>query len=105
MSDETFLTLFMIGVLIILFAVASAAVPNFYQPQNIFNLVTNNWYIIILGIGVTFLLITGNFDMSVGGVIAMTGVLSVYFVQGETSPRTCWRTGWVCPTVCGVGWP
>jgi ribose/xylose/arabinose/galactoside ABC-type transport system permease subunit len=83
MSDESFLTLFMIGVLLVLFAAASLAVPNFYQPQNMLNLVTNNWHVIILGIGVTFLLITGNFDMSVGGIIAMTGVLSVYFVQGR----------------------
>jgi ribose/xylose/arabinose/galactoside ABC-type transport system permease subunit len=82
-SDESFLTLFMIGVLLVLFAAASLAVPNFYQPQNMLNLVTNNWHVIILGIGVTFLLITGNFDMSVGGIIAMTGVLSVYFVQSR----------------------
>jgi len=46
------------------------------------NLVTNNWFIVIVGIGVTFLLITGNFDLSVGGVIALTGVLSVYFLPG-----------------------
>ncbi|RPI87606.1 MAG: ABC transporter permease [Chloroflexi bacterium] len=81
MSNETFITFLMIGVLLFLFAVAAVFVPNFYQPRNILNLVTNSWYIIILGIGVTFLLITGNFDLSVGGVIAMTGVLSVYFSQ------------------------
>ncbi len=67
LSNESFITLFMIGVLVVLFAVACAFVPNFYLPQNILNLLTNNWYVIILGIGVTFLLITGNFDMSVGG--------------------------------------
>ena len=82
MSNESFITLFMIGVLVAPVRVACAVVPNFYQPQNMLNLLTNNWYIVILGIGVTFLLITGNFDMSVGGVIAMTGVLSVYFCQG-----------------------
>jgi ribose/xylose/arabinose/galactoside ABC-type transport system permease subunit len=82
MSNESFLTLFMIGVLVVLFGIACAVVPNFYLVQNIINLVTNYWYVIILGIGVTFLLITGNFDMSVGGVVAMTGVLSVYFCQG-----------------------
>jgi ribose transport system permease protein len=80
-SNESFLSLFMVGVLIVLFGIACAVVPNFYLPRNMINLLTNNWYIIILGIGVTFLLITGNFDMSVGGVIAMTGVLSVWFCQ------------------------
>jgi ribose transport system permease protein len=81
MSNESFITLLMTGVLLVLFGIAALFVPNFYQPQNILNLITNNWYIIILGIGVTFLLVTGNFDLSVGGVIALTGVLAVYFSQ------------------------
>jgi ribose/xylose/arabinose/galactoside ABC-type transport system permease subunit len=86
-SNETYITLFMLGVLLIVFLVACIFVPNFYKPQNIVNILTNNWYIVILGIGVTFLLITGNFDMSVGGVIALTGVLSVYFCQGVNVSR------------------
>ena len=75
--------------------------PNFYQPQNIINLLTNNWYIVIIGIGVTFLLITGNFDMSVGGVIAMTGVLSVYFCQGANVSQNALANGLGLPY--GVG--
>lgn len=92
-SNETFITLLMIGVLLTLFSVAAVFVPNFYQPQNILNLITNNWYIIILGIGVTFLLITGNFDLSVGGVIAMTGVLAVYFSQSANVSRNALANG------------
>jgi ribose transport system permease protein len=83
LSDESFITLFMVGVLIVIFTIAAMIVPNFYKAQNIINLVANNWFVIILGIGVTFLLITGNFDMSVGGVVALTGVLAVYFCQGR----------------------
>ena len=92
-SNESFITLFMIGVLVVLFGVACAFVPNFYLPQNMINLLTNNWYVIILGIGVTFLLITGNFDMSVGGVIAMTGVLAVYFCQGANVSQNALANG------------
>src|SRR5512145_3269590 len=93
LSDESFITLFMVGVLIVVFGIASIAVPNFYKIQNIVNLVTNNWFIIILGIGVTFLLITGNFDMSVGGVIALTGVLAVYFCQGRNVSQNVLANG------------
>jgi ribose/xylose/arabinose/galactoside ABC-type transport system permease subunit len=93
MSNESFLTLFMIGVLVFLFAVACAVVPNFYLLQNIVNLFTNYWYVIILGIGVTFLLITGNFDMSVGGVVALAGVLSVYFCQGYNVSQNALANG------------
>jgi ribose transport system permease protein len=81
MSDESFITLFMVGVLVIVFGIACLLVPNFYLPQNILNLATNHWFLIVIGIGVTFVLITGNFDMSVSGTIALTGVLSVYFCQ------------------------
>lgn len=92
-SNETFITLFMTGVLAVIFLIACLVVPNFYKPQNIINILTNNWYIVIIGIGVTFLLITGNFDMSVGGVIAMTGVLSVYFAQAANVSRNVLANG------------
>jgi ribose transport system permease protein len=93
MSNESFITLLMVGVLLALFGIAAAFVPNFYQPRNILNLITNNWYIIILGIGVTFLLITGNFDLSVGGVIALTGVLAVYFSQAANVSQNALANG------------
>ncbi len=111
MSDESFITLFMIGILVILFGIACVFVPNFYQPQNIINLVTNYWFVIIVGIGVTFLLITGNFDMSVGGVIALTGVLSVYFAQQANVSQNALANGLGLPyglaiplaLVCAMG--
>ncbi|MCX7037616.1 MAG: ABC transporter permease [Spirochaetes bacterium] len=111
MSNESFISLFMVGVLVILFGVACALVPNFYLPQNMINLITNSWFVIILGIGVTFLLITGNFDMSVGGVIALTGVLSVYFCQGANVSQNVLANGLGLPygvavalaLVCAMG--
>ena len=81
MSDEAFITSLVAAVAIILFLVASLMVPNFFQWQNVVNLVTNNWAVIALGIGVTFLLVSGNFDLSVGGIVALAGVLSVWFAQ------------------------
>ncbi len=81
MSNETFIGLSMFIVLILLFSLASIFIDNYFSVPTALNLIANNWYIIILGIGVTFLLITGHFDMSVGGIIAMAGVLSAYFCQ------------------------
>lgn len=111
MSDETFMTLSMLIVLIITFTLALLFVPNFGRFQNIRNLFTNQWYLIILGVGVTFLLITGNFDMSVGGVIAMTGVLSVYFSQASNVSQNALANGLGLPygvaiilsLLCAVG--
>ena len=102
LSDESFITLFMLGVLVLVFSLASLVVPNFFTAQNVINLITNNWFVIILGIGVTFLLITGNFDMSVGGVIALTGVLSVYFCQGVNVSKNVLANGLGLPYVVAV---
>lgn len=102
LSDESFITLFMLGVLILVFSLASLVVPNFFTAQNVINLITNNWFVIILGIGVTFLLITGNFDMSVGGIIALTGVLSVYFCQGVNVSKNVLANGLGLPYVVAV---
>jgi ribose/xylose/arabinose/galactoside ABC-type transport system permease subunit len=103
LSDQSFITLFMVGVLIVIFGIAATIVPNFYKAQNILNLVANNWFVIILGIGVTFLLITGNFDMSVGGVVALTGVLSVYFCQGRNVSQNPLANGLGLPYGVAVG--
>jgi ribose/xylose/arabinose/galactoside ABC-type transport system permease subunit len=103
MSNESFISLFMVGVLVVLLGVACAFVPNFYLPQNLIHLVTNNWYTIILGIGVTFLLITGNFDLSVGGIIALTGVVSVYFCQGANVSQNALANGLGLPYGAALG--
>ena len=103
MSNESFISLFMLGVLVALLSIACVFVPNFYLPQNMLNLITNNWYVIILGIGVTFLLITGNFDLSVGGNIAFTGVLSVYFCQAANVSKNVLANGLGLPYGAAVG--
>ena len=96
MSDETFITILVASVAVGLFLVASLMVHNFFQFQNMVNLVTNNWAVISLGIGVTFLLVSGNFDLSVGGIVALSGVLSVWFAQSSGGGN---------PLSTGLGFP
>jgi ribose/xylose/arabinose/galactoside ABC-type transport system permease subunit len=102
LSNESFLTLFMAGVLLALFALACAFVPNFYLPRNILNLLTNYWYVIILGIGVSFLLITGNFDMSVGGNVALTGVVAAWCCQAASDSPNVLAVGLGLPYAAAV---
>jgi len=89
-----------------LFLIASVLVPNFFQWQNLLNLVTNNWAVISLGIGVTFLLVSGNFDLSVGGIVALSGVLAVWFSQ-STGGANALATGLGMPYwlafICAIG--
>lgn len=82
-SNESYLNRVMFIVLILLFAVASLTINNYFSTATALNLIANNWYIVILGIGVTFLLVSGHLDMSVGGIVGMAGVLSAYFCQPD----------------------
>jgi ribose/xylose/arabinose/galactoside ABC-type transport system permease subunit len=93
MSNESFINLSMLVVLVLAFALASICIPKYFSVPIVLNLLANNWYIVILGIGVTFLLTTGNFDMSVGGIIAMAGVLSAYFCQTQQAGFSELATG------------
>jgi ribose/xylose/arabinose/galactoside ABC-type transport system permease subunit len=105
-SDEVFITLLVAGVAVLLFLIASVLVPNFFQWLNLLNLVTNNWAVISLGIGVTFLLVSGNFDLSVGGIVALSGVLAVWFAQ-STGGANALATGFGLPywlaMLCALG--
>lgn len=81
LSNESYLNRVMFLVLLVLFAIASFTIDNYFSTATALNLIANNWYIVILGVGVTFLLVSGHFDMSVSGIVAMAGVLSAYFCQ------------------------
>ena len=86
-SDETFEILFMALIMLVVFGIACAAVPNFGSVSNIFSILTNNWYLVVLGIGATFVVKTGNMDMSLGGILAMANVLVAWFCQGPDASR------------------
>jgi ribose transport system permease protein len=81
LSDEAFITALAGLVAIVLFLVATISIPTFFQPLTMLNLVTNSWAVISLGVGVTFLLVSGHFDLSVGGIVALSGVLAVWLSQ------------------------
>ncbi len=38
MSNDSFISLFMLGVLIVIFGLACAIVPNFFTPKNVVNI-------------------------------------------------------------------
>jgi len=84
-SNLTFINLSMLAVLFVVFVAASLLVPRFFNINNISNLIAQQAELIIIGIGVTFLLVSGYIDMSVGGIISMAAVLSAYFCQSASA--------------------
>ncbi|MCL2112019.1 MAG: ABC transporter permease [Clostridiales bacterium] len=80
-SDQAQLTLWMLGLLVVVFVVLSIVQPAFLTQGNLRNVINQNSVLIIVSLPVTMLMITGNFDLSIGGVIGMGGVLAAWFCQ------------------------
>lgn len=59
--------------LIIIFIIMSVATPNFLTVNNLMNVARQISINAILAVGMTFIIITGGIDLSVGAVIALVG--------------------------------
>ncbi len=68
------------GALIILFIVFSLASPNFFQFDNIVGILLATAVNGVLALGVTFVIITGGIDLSVGTVMTFSAVMTGVFV-------------------------
>src|SRR5690349_22263473 len=51
------------------------------NPQVFFNLFRNSSFLLISGIGMTFVILTGGIDLSVSGVVALTSVASAVLLR------------------------
>jgi simple sugar transport system permease protein len=49
---------------------------NFFTPRLLSTLLLDNAYLLVLAVGMTFVILTGGIDLSVGSVMAFTGMLS-----------------------------
>jgi len=56
------------------------------NPQVFFNLFRNTSYLLISGIGMTFVILTGGIDLSVSGVVALTTVASAVLRREGWNP-------------------
>ena len=67
-------------------AVLSIRSPAFLTPQNAINVLRQISINAILAVGVTYVILTGGIDLSLGSVVAVTGVLAATFAHPETYP-------------------
>lgn len=65
------------GALIVIFVVLSLVAPTFLTADNLFNLGSQTAVNAVMAVGVTFVIITGGIDLSVGSVAALSGVVGV----------------------------
>ena len=64
-----------VAILLVLLISAQARFPKFLSPGNMSALLLDNAYLVVLAVGLTFVILTGGIDLSVGSVMAFTGIL------------------------------
>ena len=73
--------------LLVLFVSLSIASSSFLTVTNIFNILKQNSVYGILAVGMTFVIVTGGIDLSVGAIVAMSACFAASLAQdGTTTP-------------------
>jgi simple sugar transport system permease protein len=70
-----------VSLFIMLSLVGSLRYTGFFAPQVFLNLLIDNAFLLVVAVGMTFVILTGGIDLSVGAVVAFTTVLLASLVQ------------------------
>lgn len=73
-------------ILVALMAVFSFLKPVFIDPSNLLSIVKNMSYVLIAGLGMTFIITLAGLDLSVGSTAAVVGVGFAMLVRGGLMP-------------------
>lgn len=78
-----------IALFIGMFGAGSIRYEGFSSPQTILSVLVDNSFLIVLAVGMTFVILTGGIDLSVGSVVALSTMIAASTL----------RAGWSAPLV------
>lgn len=87
-----------IAVFALTVAAGSVAYRGFFSAQVFLNLLIDNAFLCIVGVGMTFVILSGGIDLSVGAVLALTTMISAALVEHHHWPA--WAA---IPLVLAIG--
>ena len=70
-----------VALFVLMFIFGSVKYDNFLSLSTFLNIFNDNAYLMIAGIGVTFVLITGGIDISISSTVAFTGVCTAFLLE------------------------
>ena len=70
----------------------------FLSPQVFFNLLIDNSFLLVVAVGMTFVIISGGTDLSVGSIVALTTMISATLAQ-----KYGWTFWQILPLVLAIG--
>jgi ribose transport system permease protein len=95
--------IFTLGAVVVLFAVFSLTATNFFTVRNLLTMTLQTSSITLMGIGVTYVIITAGIDLSIGSVIALTGTLAVMAANAGCPTWLAVTLGLISGILCGLG--
>jgi simple sugar transport system permease protein len=75
-----------LSLLLVMYSVGFSQYRAFSSVQVIFNVFIDNGFLLVVAIGMTFVILTGGIDLSVGSVVAMTAMLSAWLLRDGALP-------------------
>jgi len=78
------------GLLIAMFTVGGIRYEGFASGQVILNVFVDNAFLLVVGVGMTFVILAGGIDLSVGSVVALSTMITASLVTNQ---------GWPAPMV------
>lgn len=76
----------LLGILIILCVIATMLSDNFLTSRNLLNLLQQSAVLGIVSVGMTYVILTANIDLSVGSMAAFGGMLVAVLIDGGLNP-------------------
>ncbi|WP_285188662.1 MULTISPECIES: galactofuranose ABC transporter, permease protein YjfF [unclassified Rhodococcus (in: high G+C Gram-positive bacteria)] len=90
------------ALLVGLFGVGEMRYPGFADPQLFLSLFVDNAFLIVLAVGMTFVILTGGIDLSVGSVVALSTMIAARTLQLGWSPFLVIAAVLLCGTLLGT---
>lgn len=88
--------------LVVLSAVLSVATPNFLTSNNLFSVLRQVTYSGLLAFGMTFVILIGGIDLSVGAILALVGIITASLIQAGIDPILASCIGILLGAACGA---
>jgi len=84
------------------FVAGGVRYPGFLSGQVLLNLFVDNAYLIVLAVGMTFVILTGGIDLSVGAVVALSTMIAASLLQAGLPPAVVIPVILVATSILGL---
>jgi len=92
-----------LGLLVAMYTSGLINYDNFDKPAVIVNLFRDNAVLLVVAVGMTFVILTGGIDLSVGAVISLTTVLTATLLKADWPPLVVLPAVLVLGALIGAG--